>query len=111
MASNIDIVTYQLPTSKDTTVFGPAFWAAFDDLAKRVPCDGCKDHAVSFVSFWHDLVNLHTGKPLYDKSNFDKVMAQVVAIQGQRQRNIDRKILVGIAVVVVAILIVVSIKR
>lgn len=111
MASNIDIVTYQLPTSKDTTVFGPAFWSAFQDLANRVPCDGCKDHAKSFVSFWHDLVNLHTGKPLFDKANFDKVMKQIQEVQGIRQKNVDRKILVGIAVVVVAILIIVAIKK
>lgn len=114
MSTNIDIsktkVCYELPNSKDTTVFGPAFWDAFDDLAGRVPCDGCREHAKEFVSFWHDLVNLRTGKPLYDKSNFNKWMTQVNAIQKQRQDNVNRKILIAVAIVVVATFIITLIK-
>lgn len=64
------IVTYELPLSPDTSVFGPPFWQAFHDLANRVPCGTCRDKMSSFMVFAHDMVNFNLGKPVYDKKNF-----------------------------------------
>lgn len=76
----IQKVTYELPTSVDTDVFGPAYWAAFHDLASKVPCGACREKMESIMIFVHDLVNLKTEKPLYNKDNFFqwlKIISQI----------------------------------
>ena len=115
MAEIIDIsktvVSYELPNSKDTEVFGPSFWAAFHDLANRVPCDGCRDHAKSFMVFWHDLVNLRKGAKLYDEKNFKEWLNRISELQEERKKRTDRKILALIAGITVAILLIVILRK
>lgn len=65
-------VCYDLPTTTNPEIFGPHYWAAFHDLGSRVPCPGCRGFAEKFLVFFHDTVNVKTGKPLYDKENFDQ---------------------------------------
>ena|ERR1035437_561862 len=77
MSNEITTVTYELPNSVDTAVFGPVYWAAFADLASKIPCGPCRGHAEGMITFWHDLVNIHIGKPVYDQANFDKYMMQL----------------------------------
>lgn len=69
---NFDIVTLKLPNSIDTKVFGRPYWESFHKLAEMVPCSICQHKAVSFMSFFHDVVNIRTGKSFYDRANFDK---------------------------------------
>lgn len=114
MAEIIDIsktkVCYDLPNSKDTAIFGPAFWDAFHDLASRIPCEGCKAESESFVKFWHDLKNYDLNKPLEDRSNFNLWLDKIETVKGERKRNTDRYLLGFIAIVVTVILVVVLIK-
>lgn len=63
---------FTLPTTSDPTVFGPPTWKAFHSLAESIPCPHCRRYAEKFIIFFHDTVNLKTGKPLYDPSNFNK---------------------------------------
>lgn len=63
-------VAYDLPTSLEPFVFGPDYWFAFHDLARRIPCGGCKKEAESFLVFFHDYKNYELGKKIYDKKNF-----------------------------------------
>lgn len=106
----VALVTYRLPKSKDTKVFGPEYWAAFHDLANRIPCDGCREDTNSFMVFWHDLVNIKTGKKVYDQKNFNEWIKRVDKLVEEKKKRTDRKILGFIAAVVVSILIVVIIK-
>lgn len=64
---------YNLPGSADPTVFGPVYWNAFHDLAKRVPCPGCRSFAEKFISYFHDVVNVKLGKPLFDSANYNEM--------------------------------------
>lgn len=100
MADSIDKVCYDLPTDKNPSVFGPVYWNAFHDLASRIPCDGCKEHAESFITYWHDLVNIHTGKPIYDQVNFD-TWVDKTALKSKKV-----KILLGFSVLIIVVLIV-----
>lgn len=72
-----ETISYRLPTDVDPVVFGPKYWAAFHDLTNRIPCGTCKEFAVRFMIFFHDLVNLKIGKPLFDPTNFAE-MSQLV---------------------------------
>lgn len=65
-----ETVCYKLPNTTDPSKFGPDYWAAFHDLAHRVPCPGCRGFAEKFMVFFHDTVNLKTGKPIQDEQNF-----------------------------------------
>jgi len=103
-------VTYELSNSKDTTTFGPSFWIAFHDLAKRVPCDGCREHAESFMVFFHDLVNVRKGVPIYNKDNYNKWIKRISELAEEKKKRTDRAILGFVAVVVIAILVVTLIK-
>jgi len=105
-----DRVTYDLPKSKDTKVFGPDFWAAFHDLAKRVPCDECRDKAESFMVFFHDMVNVRVGKPVYDEKNFKTWVTYVSNLGEERKKRTDRKVLAFISAIVVSTLIIVIVK-
>lgn len=67
-----DIITLKLPRSIETTVFGPKYWEAFHRLTARIPCSECRNKAVPFMIFFHDLVNRGTKKPIFDKENFNK---------------------------------------
>ena len=64
-------ICYELPVTPETKVFGPKYWEAFHDLANRIPCGNCRQAGSSFMVFFHDLVNMKLGKPIYNKENFD----------------------------------------
>lgn len=69
---NDDLIILALPNNADPVVFGPKYWHAFHKLSERIPCPGCRGKAVPFMNFFHDVVNKETGKPLFDKDNFNK---------------------------------------
>lgn len=75
-----DIITLKLPHSPDTEVFGPKYWEAFHALAEMIPCTACKNGAMHLEIFKHDIVNLHLGKKVFDKSNWDKMYAMVTEL-------------------------------
>lgn len=62
---------YDLPTSLDSSVFGPKYWQAFQSLAHNVPCYHCRVFAEKFISYFHDIVNIKTGKQPYDINNYN----------------------------------------
>lgn len=103
--ADIEKVCYDLPTSLDTSVFGPEYWKAFHDLANRIPCGICQEKAKSFVVFWHDLKNKDLGKPIYDKENFDYWTFE---ISKQSKKN---KFIVGTLVAIVIILVITILTR
>lgn len=115
MAEVIDIsktkVCYELPNSIDPSIFGADFWAAFHDLASRIPCEACKVESESFVRFWHDLKNYDLNKPIGDRTNFNYWLQKIAVVKGERARKKDRVILSFIAAVVTAILIIVLIRK
>lgn len=65
-----DVVTFKLPNSKDTGVFGPRQWEARHFLDQLIPCSACREHAIPLGVFVHDIVNLSTGKQLFNKENW-----------------------------------------
>jgi hypothetical protein len=68
------VVTYNLPTSVDTEIFGPVYWAAFHDLASKIPCGICKEKMEQTMIFVHDLVNQRLGKSIHNPENFKKYL-------------------------------------
>lgn len=72
---------YSLPTTKDPDKFGPSWWFAFHDLASKVPCPSCREEAVSFMSFFHDVINQKLKKPLYNKENFDMWVTKICTLK------------------------------
>lgn len=72
-----DIVTFKLPNSKDTQVFGPKHWEARHYLDSIIPCSACRSHAMPLGVFVHDIVNLSTDKPLYDEANWKEHIKQI----------------------------------
>jgi hypothetical protein len=85
--SNTEELTFDLPTSVDPSVFGPPYWKAFEKLATSVPCSLCRGDAENFISFMHDYVNLKTKKSLYDKNNFDTMLATVTNLRSTYTGN------------------------
>lgn len=67
----IQMDCYSLPDNSDPSIFGPPYWAAFHDLAHKVPCPTCRTFAEKFMVFFHDVVNKKLDKPIYDKQNYD----------------------------------------
>lgn len=69
--TNYDVITLALPNSKDTAIFGPKYWKALHTITAKIPCSICRDKAVPFMNFFHDVVNHHTDKPIFDKENYN----------------------------------------
>lgn len=69
---NQDVMILKLPTSKDPAVFGPKYWESFHKMTENIPCSICRDKAVPFMKFFHDVVNQQTGKDIFYKDNFNK---------------------------------------
>lgn len=86
---------YELPLNPDTNVWGAKYWKAFHSIANRIPCSSCHDEAVSFVSFWHDVVNTKLGKKRYDEANFkqwtDKICEINVSEESTETGEVERK--------------------
>lgn len=106
LSDGMQKVCYTLSTSVDTSVFGPTYWEAFHDLASRIPCVGCKEHAESFMRYWHDLVNVHTGKPVFDQANFNK-WNEIISNNAKRKQTI----MISVIVVLIVALVIVSISK
>lgn len=65
---------YNLPTDVNPAVFGPKYWAAFHNLAHKIPCSGCRDFAEKFMVFFHDVVNQKVGHPIYNRDNYNSML-------------------------------------
>jgi hypothetical protein len=63
------------PTDKSN--WGHKAWKMFNELCGQIPCPTCKKHCYDMIKFEHDLVNLHTGKPLYDEQHFNKYLKMI----------------------------------
>lgn len=70
--TNYDVITLSLPRNPSPLVFGPKYWKAFHTITERIPCPACRNKAVPFMKFFHDVVNKETGKEIFDKDNFNK---------------------------------------
>lgn len=81
------ILTYRLPTSMDTDVFGPKYWSAIHSMAKEVPCSICRNEWESFTSFGHDFVNFKLDKPLWNEENFSKWLTKLCDIKSEREKK------------------------
>lgn len=68
---NFDIVTFKLPNSHDPDVFGSPYWRARHFLAELTPCPACRIEAISHEKFFHDYVNIKTGKKFFNKKNYE----------------------------------------
>lgn len=77
-------VCYQLPKNMDADVFGKFYWNALHDTVERIPCSICQTEAVSFMSFFHDVVNNKLGKKLYDENNFNKWLERLSELKNKR---------------------------
>ena len=75
------ILTYRLPTSMDTDVFGPKFWAAYHNLSEELPCSICRNEWTSFMIFAHDYKNYSLKKKIYNQDNFDKWLTKLCDIK------------------------------
>lgn len=108
MAEVIDIspseqkVCYTLPTSKDTKVFGPKWWDAFEDLASRIPCGACREESESFVKFWHDTKNVDLKKPIFDKANYDYWVKRI-SYESRKKERIIVVIVIAVLLVIIGI--------
>lgn len=66
------VVFLKLPKSIEAEVFGPKYWEAYHKLTEMIPCSICRDKAVPFMRFFHDVVNKETGKEIFDKENYNR---------------------------------------
>lgn len=71
---NKEKVCYDLTKNPDPAVFGPQYWAAFHNLASRVPCGTCRGFAEKFMVFFHDVVNRKINHPIFDQKNYDEMI-------------------------------------
>ena len=78
---NYDVITLKLPNSKDATVFGPKYWEAFHTITERIPCVLCRDKAVPFMKFFHDVVNYETEKNIQYPDNFNKHLDYIATLK------------------------------
>lgn len=75
------ILSFKVATSPVPDEFGPSYWKAFHGLAHDVPCPGCRGFAEKFIIFFHDIVNLKTGKQLYDPQNYNEMQTLLQQIR------------------------------
>ena len=54
---------------EDKRCWGPASWKALDTVCDLIPCDACREHCHSMISFNHDMLNRLQEKPLFDENN------------------------------------------
>lgn len=78
---NYDVITLTLPNTIDEAIFGPAYWKAYHSLTDRLPCSICRDKAVPFMRFFHDVVNRETKKPIVYPENFNKHIDMISKLQ------------------------------
>lgn len=63
-------LSYEIPNTIDETKFGPPTWCALHDIVSKIPCSICRDEAVSFMQFFHDMKNVALGKKVMYKENY-----------------------------------------
>lgn len=80
---NKNKVCYELPVNKNPEIFGPYYWKALHNITDRIPCELCKPFAQKFMIFFHDVVNIKIGKPLFDPENYTEVLNEISTINGQ----------------------------
>src|SRR5207245_9595086 len=68
-----DLDKYLTYPEGNPTVWGPKGWDYFEDVANSIPCQDCRKDAQNFVTAFHDLVNIKTGKEVYNPSNLLRV--------------------------------------
>lgn len=85
------ILTYRLPTSLDTEVFGPHYWAALHNIVDEIPCSICRNDAIGLMKGMHDTVNYKLGKPIYDEDNFNKYTEYICKIKTERESGEKKK--------------------
>lgn len=68
---NFKLALFRLPNDHNPDVFGAPFWESFHTLSNMIPCPTCRNKAVPFMIFFHDIVNKKTGKKIYDPQNFN----------------------------------------
>lgn len=83
------ILTYRLPNSVDTEIFGPYYWGALHNVVDNIPCSICRNDAKPMMVFMHDLVNYKLDKPIFNPENFDKWAAYVCNIKSEREIEVD----------------------
>lgn len=76
-----DVITLTLPNNPNPDIFGPKYWHGFHKLTENIPCPGCRGKAVPFMKFFHDVVNKETGKPIFDKDNFNKHLDMICKME------------------------------
>ncbi|MDA1136905.1 MAG: hypothetical protein O2916_11765 [Proteobacteria bacterium] len=62
---------------------GKAIWKELENTVKKIECESCREHAINQINFIHDMVNGGLGKPLYNESNFNKILNQANCIQSK----------------------------
>lgn len=72
---------YEIPQSVDGNAFGPPTWRALHELTENIPCSNCREEAVSFMTFFHDLVNYQLGKKIQDKKNFVSWINKIASLK------------------------------
>lgn len=80
------ILTYRLPTSMDTEVFGKHYWGALHNLVENIPCSICRNDAIDLMEGMHNLVNSKLEKPIYKPEKFEKFLANVCEIKAEREK-------------------------
>lgn len=68
---NTDLITVALPNDPDPDVFGPRYWEMYHKITNNIPCPSCRNKAVPFMEFFHDVVNNKTGKKIFNQENFN----------------------------------------
>lgn len=82
------ILTYRLPTSMDSDVFGPKYWRAIHSMAGEIPCSICRNEWESFTIFGHDYVNWKLKKPIFSETNFDKWLTKLCEIKKKEDEKL-----------------------
>ncbi len=78
---NYDVITLALPKETDPSVFGPKYWESFHKITENIPCPDCRSKAVPFMKFFHDVVNKKTGKPIFDRDNFNNHLDMICKME------------------------------
>ena len=58
---------------------GRRTWRLFHGVMEHYPCSTCREAGEVLLSGIHDIVNLHTGKKLYDPAKWRQFLAYVHA--------------------------------
>jgi len=74
-----EIVGPILKCGDNKSCWGPKAWTALDTVCDLIPCEPCRIHCHSMVSFEHDVLNKLQGKDIFNPDN----------VQGHLQAIVD----------------------